>query len=134
MRSLTLLICISIGLLLGSCVSKSTTTLTTQPSYPSPNSSPTIIKGGYPSPEIHATQAGGGYPGPNEPITITWEIAKQLILEGGVLTIEQHPDLSVILTLKDARIFQSIEPTFDEVVRLKEQCGEKCTNTEVINK
>jgi hypothetical protein len=128
MRSLTLLICISIGLLLGSCVSKSTTTLATQ------SSSPTIVNSAYPSPEILATQAGGGYPGPNEPVSTTWEIAKQLILEGGVLTIEQHADLSILLVLKDGRIFQTVEPTFDEVVRIKEQCGEKCTNTTVINK
>ena len=134
MRSLKLLICISIGLFLGSCVSQSVTPSAPQPTYPSPELSPTITSGGYPSPQILATQVGSGYPGPNESANITWEIAKQLILEGGVLTIEQHADLTLLLTLKDDRIFQTIEPLFDEVVRLIEQCGEKCKDTSVNNK
>jgi len=134
MRSLKLLLCISIGLFLGACVSQSVTPSAPQPSYPPPELSPTITSGGYPSPQPLTTQDGGGYPGPIEPATITWEIAKQLILEGGVLTIEQHADLNLYLALKDDRIFQTIEPMFDDVVRLIDQCGEKCKDTHVTNK
>ena len=56
-----------------------------------------------------------------------WEQAKELILARKVETLTQSHDRTVILTLKDGSQFTTKEPVLDDIFRLVEQCGAKCS-------
>lgn len=66
------------------------------------------------------------YPAPGEAETIDWPKAEEVILSGDVIQIHQARSLQITLTLKDGRTMITTEPAFDEVVRVKERCAEKC--------
>ena len=69
-------------------------------------------------------------PSPQE---IRWELAKEMILEGNVETLTQFHDLNVILELKDGSQLITTEPALDDVVKVVEQCGAKCSDTSIIS-
>jgi hypothetical protein len=73
--------------------------------------------------------AASEYPPPGDPATaasINWEEAASLIAGGTVAHIASLSSGEVVLTLKDARVFKSVEPTPGEITRLREQCGFLC--------
>jgi hypothetical protein len=76
--------------------------------------------------EAPAASGGPAYPAPGEPQTVEWSEAEQVILNGEVSQIDQKSTLEVTLTLKDSRVLITTEPSFDEVVRVKERCAEVC--------
>ena len=61
-----------------------------------------------------------------------WELAKEMILAGKVETLTQFHDLKVILELKDGSQFTTTEPALDDIVKVVEQCGAKCSDTSII--
>jgi len=62
-----------------------------------------------------------------------WELAKEMILEGKVETLTQFHDLKVILELKDGGQVITTEPALDDIVKVLEQCGAKCSDTSIIS-
>jgi hypothetical protein len=62
---------------------------------------------------------------------VSWEEAKQLILDGQVRVVAQSHSLEVSPTLKDGRQLITTEPEIDAVFRVIEQCGEKCADIQV---
>jgi hypothetical protein len=56
-----------------------------------------------------------------------WEQAKELILAGNVETLTQSHDRTVILVLKDGSQLTTKGPVLDDIFRLVEQCGTKCS-------
>ena len=66
------------------------------------------------------------------PQETSWELAKEMILAGQVETLTQFHDLKVILELKDGSQFITTEPALDDIVKLVEQCGARCSETSII--
>ena len=56
-----------------------------------------------------------------------------MILEGKVETLTQFHDLKVILELKDGGQVITTEPALDDIVKVLEQCGAKCSDTSIIS-
>lgn len=56
-----------------------------------------------------------------------WKQAKEMILDGKVESLTQAHDRTVILTLKDGSQFTTKEPVLDDIFRLLQQCGAKCS-------
>lgn len=77
--------------------------------------------------------SGEAYPGPgaDQPNQITWDGARQLILSAQVAEVFQLHDLTVTLTLKDGRVFETKEPDIDAVLDVLEECGEPCSDVAV---
>lgn len=112
----------------------------TTESYPSPPeeqiATPSNQGQSYPAPQTPgpASQQGpsgrSGYPAPgaNEAAMITWEEAQNLILEGRVSQITQLHNLTVVLNLKDGSTVKTIEQAIDDVFKVIDQCGDKCSD------
>jgi hypothetical protein len=58
--------------------------------------------------------------------SISWEAARQLILNGEVEMVFQAHSLEVWLTLEDGRRVVTTEPSIDEVFTVVEECGDPC--------
>jgi hypothetical protein len=71
------------------------------------------------------------YPAPGEAETIGWSEAEEIILSGEVMKITQTKALEIMLLLEDGRLLITTEPAIDEVLRVKEACGEKCSHVTV---
>jgi hypothetical protein len=63
---------------------------------------------------------------------IGWDKAKEMILTGAVETLSQTHDRKVMLDLKDGSRFTTTEPTLDDIFKVVEQCGKKCSNISMI--
>lgn len=63
-----------------------------------------------------------------EPERVSWEEARQLILNGEVEYIFQAHSLEVQLTLDDGRHLITTEPSIDEVFLVVGECGSTCLN------
>ena len=73
------------------------------------------------------------YPAPSEAEKVDWSKAEETILSGDVLHITQTKALEIYLLLKDGRMLVSTEPVLDEVMRVKEACGDKCSHVVMTN-
>ena len=73
------------------------------------------------------------YPAPGEAEKVDWSEAEEIILSGDVLHITQTKDLEVYLVLKDGRMLVTTEPVLDEVMRVREACGDKCSQVVMTN-
>lgn len=62
------------------------------------------------------------------PTIIKWSDAEAAIMAGKVREVVQLHSLKVTLTLKDGQTLVTIEPIIDEVFRVIERCGKKCSD------
>jgi hypothetical protein len=101
----------------------------TEESSPVPQATlpPAGTQESYPPPQAPVTTSGeAGYPAPEA--KITWEEARELILDGQVSQVTQLHSLRVILVLKDGRTVETDEPLSDEVFAVIDECGEVCSD------
>jgi hypothetical protein len=57
---------------------------------------------------------------------ISWQTAREMILNGQVISVSQSHSLQVDLTLTDGRVLHTVEPQINEILRVIIQCGERC--------
>ncbi|HZD57207.1 MAG TPA: hypothetical protein VE136_10815 [Anaerolineales bacterium] len=125
-------------LLLAACQS-ATPAPTSQPAFPTQEPQPGVesypappLNQGqaYPAPQTQAPSGESGYPVPrvDEAAVITWQEARDLILEGRVSQVTQLHDLTVTLDLKDGSTVKTTEPAIDEVFKVIDQCGDPCSD------
>lgn len=83
----------------------------------------------YPEPTIQERPVGAVlYPDAKSGDQVAWEQAVAMILNGEVSEVMQTHSLKVTLTLKDGRVLHTVEPSIDDVFKVIQQCGEKCSN------
>jgi hypothetical protein len=95
---------------------------------------PTLPPEGYPEPTTEVAPPPAnvptGYPEPSE--EVSWEQARNLVLEGQVAQVTQFHSMKVILTLKDDRVVSTFEPAIDEILKVIEECGDVCADIVVM--
>ena len=87
--------------------------------YPAPQAEPTV-----PMPAVLYPMIATGD-------EVSWHRAQALIKNDEVERITQTHELKVTLFLKDGRALITVEPAIDEVLRIIEQCGERCSEIAV---
>lgn len=125
-----------ITMILAACSPAATpapTFVSTQGAYPAPGLS--NLAQTYPAPDQSTNVLiYNPYPGPSEGVTnfIDWPQAEQTILSGQVAKVYYASTQHVTLVLKDGSVALTMEPTFDEVLRVIERCGDACKGIEKI--
>ncbi len=74
---------------------------------------------------------------PQAPLTlpnITWAEAEQLILDGKVKSVMQAHSLQVQLTLVDGSTRVTVEPRIDDVFKVVNKCGDRCSGMMIATK
>lgn len=87
----------------------------------------------YPAPQVEPTAPMPAvlYPMIATGDEVGWHRAQALIKNDEVERITQTHELKVTLFLKDGRALTTVEPAIDEVLRIIEQCGERCSEIAV---
>ncbi len=72
-----------------------------------------------------------GEPNP-VPAGLAWSEARQLILDGKVTRVTQAHSLTVTLTFADGSTRTTVEPQIDEVMRVVNECGDRCKGISIM--
>jgi hypothetical protein len=62
---------------------------------------------------------------------VQWSQVKDIVFSGQVVNIGQTHDLNVTITLKDGRMFKTVEPAIDDILKLVQACGDLCKDIKV---
>jgi hypothetical protein len=63
---------------------------------------------------------------------ISLQTTQEMISDGQVTSVSQSHSLQVSLALTDGRVLHTVEPQIDEVLRVVNQCGERCRGVVVV--
>jgi predicted small lipoprotein YifL len=97
--------------------------------YPPPQQAGQVETQSYPAPQAASPTGEEGYPAPpNTPAPISWDEAKEVILQGKVIEVIQLHSRTVYLVLADGTRLMTEEPEIDAVLAVIDECGSLCEN------
>jgi len=137
---------INMVFLLTACTSSAPKSTEDERAYPAPVEPQSETGDPYPVDMSEGSQTGDPYPldasaqsqpidpypamevNPEDMVEIEWGEAEKIIKNGAVARVTQTHDGLVILQLKEGIVFTTKQPQVDDVLKVIEECGDKCSD------